>query len=70
LLPLAASQRREPAEEAGSCSLYAFCPSKRPMHVVHDRIRKLFDDIRLDELCNLEAPAPALGAVANTRTAR
>ena len=35
------------------CSLIAFCPSKNPMRVVHERISQLFQQIRLDELSNL-----------------
>ncbi len=36
------------------CSLIAFCPSKNPMRVVHERISQLFRQIRLDELCSLK----------------
>jgi Rrf2 family protein len=32
------------------CSLFAFCASKRPMRVLHQRIRKLMEGITLDEL--------------------
>ena len=35
------------------CSLIAFCPSKQPMRVVHQRIHALFAEIKLDELCSL-----------------
>lgn len=62
LLALAPSQR---TEEPGDCSLMAFCPSKRPMRVVQERITKLFTDIRLDELCALppaSTPARPLAA--------
>lgn len=37
------------------CSLIAFCPTKSPMRVVHDRIARLLDDITLDEMCGLAA---------------
>ncbi|MBL8755676.1 MAG: Rrf2 family transcriptional regulator [Planctomycetes bacterium] len=60
LLALAPSQR-SPAARASDhddhdCALISFCPSKRPMRVVHERISQLFHEIRLDELCSL-APA-------------
>lgn len=41
------------------CALMSFCPSKRPMRLVHERISQLFRDIRLDELCSLPASAAA-----------
>lgn len=41
------------------CALMSFCPSKRPMRLVHQRISQLFRDIRLDELCSLPASAAA-----------
>lgn len=44
------------------CSLIAFCPSKNPMRVVHERISLLFHQIRLDELCSL-GPAGSPGPV-------
>src|SRR5262245_44353600 len=37
------------------CSLIAFCPTKSPMRVVHDRIARLLDDITLAEMCGLAA---------------
>ena len=40
-----------PAAEQHDCSLIAFCPSKQPMRIVHQRISKLFAEIHLDELC-------------------
>lgn len=60
----AATDGAEGAE--GGCSLYSFCPSKRPMHVVHERMTRLFREIRLDELCSLE-PTPKLAARTSTR---
>lgn len=42
------------------CSLISFCPTKNPMRIVHERIAQLFTSIRLDELCGLHAPVPAL----------
>lgn len=61
LLPIAASQDRNAEqpkqpmqpEQASGCALISFCPSKRPMRVVHQRIQKLFNDIHLDELCSM-----------------
>jgi Rrf2 family protein len=50
--PLLALARKQP-QAAGGCSLIAFCPSKQPMRVVHERISQLFHQIRLDELCGL-----------------
>ena len=38
---------------SSDCSLIAFCPSKQPMRVVHQRINALFAEIKLDELCSL-----------------
>ncbi len=35
------------------CSLIAFCPTKNPMRVVHERIGKLFAQITLAEMCGL-----------------
>lgn len=40
------------------CSLFQFCPSKRPMQHVHERVRKLFNEIRLYELCDLHGTTP------------
>lgn len=54
--PLLALARRQP-QAAGGCSLIAFCPSKQPMRVVHERISQLFHQIRLDELCGLPQTA-------------
>lgn len=46
--------RRQPAGDATpECALMAFCPSKQPMRLVHQRISQLFRDILLDELCAL-----------------
>lgn len=50
--PLALA-RHQPDLAAAHCSLIAFCPSKNPMRVVHERVSKLFHQIRLDELCSL-----------------
>jgi len=50
--PLLALARQQPQPTVG-CSLIAFCPSKQPMRVVHERISQLFHQIRLDELCGL-----------------
>lgn len=88
LLALAPSMQPAPAAPAPAspapaspahqdCALISFCPSKRPMRLVHDRISKLFRDIRLDELCSLPASAaagaatthpPALAAGPTART--
>lgn len=84
LLALAPSMQPAPAEPAHAgqahpdCALMSFCPSKRPMRLVHERISQLFRDIRLDELCSLPAaaaagaatpppPALATGTTARTR---
>jgi Rrf2 family protein len=70
----AAPNRTAPTHQ--DCALISFCPSKRPMRLVHDRISKLFRDIRLDELCSLPASAAAGAAttppkaLANGPTAR
>jgi Rrf2 family protein len=65
LLALAPSQRAKAptdGDDAGhDCSLIAFCPSKAPMRLVHDRIAQLFAGIHLDELCSL---SPLAGASA------
>ena len=68
LLALAPSMRASTSkalDDTSDCSLMAFCPSKRPMRLVQDRIAKLFADIRLDELCALSpstAPARTLAS--------
>jgi Rrf2 family protein len=73
LLALAPSQR--PAlttpdnHHEHDCSLIAFCPSKRPMRIVHERISKLFRDIRLDELCSLVPTQPLAAATKPAPTA-
>ena len=36
------------------CNLIAFCPTKNPMRVVHDRIANLFAEISLAEMCGLQ----------------
>jgi Rrf2 family protein len=62
LLTLAPSQRERRAAEPDhehDCSLIAFCPSKAPMRIVHDRIAQLFAGIHLDELCSLAQMASA-----------
>lgn len=57
--PLAVTDCAQPAfgdddDETGSpCSLIAFCPSKRPMQVVQERIASIFEELHLDELCGL-----------------
>lgn len=64
LLALAPSMRPAGARAANDgqdCALIAFCPSKAPMRVVHDRIARLFRDIRLDELCALPTAPPTSG---------
>lgn len=58
LLALAPSMQR--GDDDHDCALIAFCPSKAPMRVVHDRIAQLFRDIRLDELCALPPHGPGL----------
>ncbi|MCA8950398.1 MAG: Rrf2 family transcriptional regulator [Planctomycetes bacterium] len=44
------------------CALIDICPSRSPMRIVHDRIRDLFDRIRLDELCRLPAHGNVLSS--------
>lgn len=75
LLALAPSMRSDPkgaarpAGETPDCALMSFCPSKRPMRLVHERISQLFHEIRLDELCAMPtASAAPSGSVASTRT--
>ncbi|MBZ0150053.1 MAG: Rrf2 family transcriptional regulator [Planctomycetes bacterium] len=50
--PLAQAPSMQP-EDPHDCALIGFCPSKRPMRVVHERIAQMFREIRLDELCSL-----------------
>jgi len=63
--PLALA-RHQPAETVSTCSLIAFCPSKNPMRVVHERISQLFHQIRLDELCNLPSDQRSVGSVSSS----
>jgi Rrf2 family protein len=63
--PLLALARRQP-QPAGGCSLIAFCPSKQPMRVVHERISQLFHQIRLDELCGLPQTAGQVPTTSHT----
>ncbi len=42
------------------CSLEPLCPSSGPMHVLHDRIAGLLDDLKLSELSGL-GNSPAMG---------
>ena len=44
------------------CALISFCPSKRPMRVVHERIQQMFAEIHLDELCALATGCASGGA--------
>ena len=53
--------------EEHECSLIGICPSKNPMHIVHQRISDLFGKIRLDELCCLPSHANVLSAVEPSR---
>lgn len=55
---LAQSRAAEPRDH--HCSLISFCPSKNPMRVVHERISRLFHQIRLDELCSLPTGSAGL----------
>lgn len=50
LLPLA-----NPAPDTGdhACRLEGHCPSRSPMRILHERIQRLIDEIRLPELCGL-----------------
>ena len=54
-LPLAPSMH-DRGHGDHDCSLMSFCPSRRPMRLVHDRISQVFRETRLDELCNLVTP--------------
>ena len=38
------------SEDDQHCSLMSFCPSKRPMQVLHQRIQGLMDELKLPEL--------------------
>ena len=38
-----------------TCSLLSFCPSKKPMRVLHGRIAALMNELKLDELVSQEA---------------
>jgi len=69
LLALAPSMQPPPAEpDHQDCALMSFCPSKRPMRLVHERISQLFRDIRLDELCSLPTATLAAASAATTPT--
>jgi Rrf2 family protein len=46
--------------EDHDCSLFAFCSSKRPMRVLHQRIRLLMQAITLDELIRSPFPPTSL----------
>lgn len=74
LLALAPSMRTAGAGPSTSdlpdCALMSFCPSQRPMRLVHERISQLFREIRLDELCALPAAPTALAGSAAPAAAR
>lgn len=56
------------ADADHACNLIAFCPTKNPMRIVHDRIAGLLDDITLAEMCGLHGcPAPAVSFAATPR---
>lgn len=58
-----------PTAATPDCALMSFCPSKRPMRLVHERISQLFREIRLDELCAMPtASAAPVGPVSSART--
>jgi len=59
LLPQAGSMKQK--ADAQDCSLIAFCPSKRPMRIVHERISRLFAEIHLDELCAMTPVCSSTG---------
>lgn len=67
--PLALA-RHQPDLATGHCALIAFCPSKNPMRVVHERISKLFHQIRLDELCSLPAKPHTTATTASASATR
>ena len=51
------------------CSLLSFCPSKRPMRVLHGRIATLMDELKLDDLVGSDstfAPQPPVASAAAT----
>ena len=51
-----------------ACRLEGHCPSRSPMRVLHERIQRLLDEIRLPELCGL-AREPQTRANPNFATA-
>ncbi len=63
------AQHADPAAEhaAAPCSLMSFCPSKRPMQILHDRIARLMRDIRLSDLVR-KNPVYAIPSAAITAT--
>lgn len=57
----------QPAGDEHQCNLIAFCPTKNPMRVVHQRIDRLLGDITLAEMCGLQGcPAPNVTFAATT----
>ena len=59
----------QPDEAERDCSMVSFCPSRNAMRVVHGRIARLLEDIRLSELiqgsdaaCCTAAATPTLAS--------
>ena len=51
------------------CNLIAFCPTKNPMRIVHERIGNLFEQITLAEMCGLSGCPATLVSTAPAKFA-
>ncbi len=51
-----------------NCSLVSFCPSKRPMRVLHERIARLMGELTLPELIGESTPCGATLPIDSTTT--
>lgn len=55
------------ARNSDNCALTHCCPSRRAMHVVHQRIAHLFDNLTLAELIQIDSRPPELASLGRSK---